>query len=64
MIKTNTGTMQGLMYRGHVKTGGSSREIPAQFEDRIKPPVYLRRITRRTMYEKAPFVSGNWYREI
>ena len=29
-------------------------ESPAQFENRIKPPVYVRRITRSTMYKKAP----------
>ena len=30
-------------------------ESPAQFEKRIKPRVYVRRITHSTMYEKAPF---------
>ena len=30
-------------------------ESPAQFENRIKPLVYIRRITHSTMYEKAPF---------
>ena len=32
-----------------------NREGPAQFENRIKPRVYIRHITRSTMYEKAPF---------
>ena len=27
---------------------------PAQFENRIKPQVYVRRVTRSTMYEQAP----------
>ena len=31
------------------------RESPAQFENRIKPRVYIRRITGSTMYEKAAF---------
>ena len=33
-----------------------NRESQAQFEDRTKPQVYVhvRRITRSTMYEKAP----------
>ena len=30
-------------------------EKPAQFENGIKPWVYVRRITRSTMYKKAPF---------
>ena len=30
-----------------------NRESPAQFENRIKPRVYVSRITRSTMYEKA-----------
>ena len=30
-------------------------ESPAQFENRIKPLVYIRQITHSTMYEKAPF---------
>ena len=28
---------------------------PVQFKNRIKPRVYLKCITRSTMYEKAPF---------
>ena len=32
-----------------------NRESPAQFENRIKPRVYVRRITRSTMYGKASF---------
>ena len=32
-----------------------NRESPAQFEHRIKPRMYVRRVTRSTMYEKAPF---------
>ena len=31
------------------------RETSEQFENRIKPRVYVRRITRSTMYEKGPF---------
>ena len=31
----------------------SNPESPAQFENRIKPRLYVRRITRSTMYEKA-----------
>ena len=31
------------------------RESPAKFEYRIKPRVYVRRITRSTMYENTPF---------
>ena len=30
-------------------------ESLAQFEKRINPQVYVGRITRSTMYEKAPF---------
>ena len=36
-------------------TGDNIRESSAQFENRIKPCVYVRRIMRSTMYEKAPF---------
>ena len=32
-----------------------NRESPAQFENRIKPRVYVRCVTRSTMYEKNPF---------
>ena len=32
-----------------------NRKSPAQLENRIKPRMYVRRITRRTMHEKAPF---------
>ena len=31
------------------------QESPSQFENRIMPRVYVRRITRSTMYQKAPF---------
>ena len=31
------------------------RESPEQFENRIKPWVYVRCVTRRTMFEKATF---------
>ena len=31
----------------------NNRENPAQFENRIKPRVYVRRITHSTMYGKA-----------
>ena len=37
------------------KTGFVIRESPAQFANLIKPRVYIRRITRSTMYVKAPF---------
>ena len=30
-----------------------NRESPAQFENQIKPQVYVRRIARSTMYKKA-----------
>ena len=30
------------------------RESPSQFENRIMPRVYIRSITRSTMYQKAP----------
>ena len=30
-------------------------ESPPQFENQIMGPVYVRSITRRTMYQKAPF---------
>ena len=33
----------------------TNRESPAQFENRIMPWVYVRRVTHSTMYEKAPF---------
>ena len=42
--------------------GNTIRESPAQFEDRIKPQEYVRRITRSTTYEKAQ-VSRNWRME-
>ena len=38
-----------------LKDHNHNRENPAQFENRIKPRVYARRITRSTMYEKALF---------
>ena len=31
------------------------RESPPQFDNRIRARVYVRRITRSTMYQKAPF---------
>ena len=31
------------------------RESPSQFENRIMPRVYIKSITRSTMYQKAPF---------
>ena len=34
-------------------TSWGNRESPAQFENRIKPRVYVRRITRSTMYKKS-----------
>ena len=33
----------------------ANRERLAQFDNRIKPRVYIRGITRCTIYEKAPF---------
>ena len=33
----------------------SIRESPPQFENRIMARVYVRSITRSTMYQKAPF---------
>ena len=33
----------------------TKRESPAQFENRIKPRVYVRRIRGSTMYKKTPF---------
>ena len=36
-------------------TCGHNRESPAQFENQIKSRMYVRRISRSTMYEKAPF---------
>ena len=38
-------------------------ESPAQFENQIKPRIYLRHIMRNTMYEKPPFFSQNWRKE-
>ena len=38
-------------------------ESQAQFETRIKYWVYVRRITRCTMIEKAAFFSQNWCKE-
>ena len=32
-----------------------NRKNPAQFENRIKPRVFVRLVTCRTMYEKVPF---------
>ena len=43
---------------------GINWECPAQFQNRIRPQVYVRRITRSTMYEKASFVSRNDIRKI
>ena len=34
------------------------RESPPQFENRIMARVYVRSITRSTMYQKAPFLAG------
>ena len=34
---------------------GDNLESPTQFENRMKPRVYVRRLTLSTMYEKAPF---------
>ena len=36
-----------------VVLGFFNRESPTQFENRIKPRLYVRRITHSTMYEKA-----------
>ena len=40
------------------------QESLAKFENRIKPWVYIRRITRSTMVEKAPFFSWKTRQEI
>ena len=40
-------------YLGGLKTEMVIWENPAQFENRFKPRVYVRRITGSTMYEKA-----------
>ena len=46
----------------------SNKESPAQFENLIKPRVYVRRITRSitrsTMYKKAPLLAVTGVREI
>ena len=42
---------------------GLIMESPPQFENRIKARVYVRSITRSTMYQKAPFFSRNWRME-
>ena len=44
-------------------SASSNRESPAQFENLIKPQVYVRHIRHSTMYGKAPFVSRNWRKE-
>ena len=45
--------------QGHIKSlkvnHWSNRGSPAQFENQIKPRVYVRRITLSTMYKKAAF---------
>ena len=41
--------------RGKLPTLYRNRESLAQFDNLIKHWVYVRRITRTTMYEKAPF---------
>ena len=39
----------------------SNRESPAQFENQIKPQVYVRRITRSTLnVKKLHFIRRNW----
>ena len=40
-----------------------NRESTAQFENRTKPRVYVRYITRSTLYEKLHFASRNWRKE-
>ena len=37
-------------------------ENPVQFENQIKPRVYIRRIPRITMYKKLHSVSRNWHK--
>ena len=39
------------------------RESPPQFENRNMARVYIRSITRSTMYQKLYFVSRNWRME-
>ena len=39
----------------------SNRESPTQFENRIKPRVYVRRITRSNMYQKSPILLAIFY---
>ena len=57
--------MYQVSLKGQINKGFDNRESPAQFQNRTKPWVYVRRITRgtTTMYEKAPFVSWNWRKE-
>ena len=43
-----------LLMEAHLRIP-NIRESPAQFENRINPRVYVRRITRSTLYKKAPF---------
>ena len=38
-------------------------ESQAQFKNQNMLRVYVRRITRSTMYEKGPFFSRNWRKE-
>ena len=49
-------SMEGIDYLNKTV----NRESPVQFENRIKPRVYVRHITLSTMYEKAPFCYRNW----
>ena len=54
--------------RADAKTGNPTithiRESPPQFENRIMTLVYVRSITRSTVYQKLYFVSRNWRMEI
>ena len=40
-----------------------TRESPPQVENRTMARVYVRSITRSTMYQKLHFVSRNWRME-
>ena len=52
------------MYVPTIVSRSGNQESQAQFETRIKYWVYVRRIMRCTMIEKAPFVSQNGVRKI
>ena len=41
----------------------TNRESQTQFENRIKPRVYVRHVMRSTMFRKEHFISRNWRKE-